>query len=193
MDIDNPPSLPPIYGDDEHYHILVPSFSSSFPLPFRVLSLLGLALLLWATNLHLLHLLGLQTGWILSIPARLSSSSSGGYDVLDGADSEDEEGGAGGMSMLGGRITGVWARSRELFGPVYGLFGWYTAWCLVGWGVFRWASGGQEEGELAWRGLIGVTAVGVVVGFVMPYGRLWKRERMVLLQSVEIPSSSLFS
>ena len=35
-------------------------FSAAFPLPFRVLCLAGLGILGWATNLHVLHSLGLD-------------------------------------------------------------------------------------------------------------------------------------
>ncbi|OCF45854.1 hypothetical protein I317_00342 [Kwoniella heveanensis CBS 569] len=69
MDIDSPPSPEYPTGTDAspHKHIHLPGFSSSFPLPFRVLFLIGLAQLLWAVNLHVLHLLGLDTSWILDL------------------------------------------------------------------------------------------------------------------------------
>lgn len=66
MDIDSPPSnyLDP-HAHDGHQHLLLPPLSASFPLPFRVLVLIGFAILLWGTNLHILHLLGIDAGWIL--------------------------------------------------------------------------------------------------------------------------------
>ncbi|WVQ98093.1 hypothetical protein IAU59_005215 [Kwoniella sp. CBS 9459] len=69
MDIDSPPSPEYPTGTDAspHKHIQLPGFSSSFPLPFRVLFLIGLAQLLWAVNLHVLHWLGLDTSWILDL------------------------------------------------------------------------------------------------------------------------------
>lgn len=41
--------------------------SRSFPLPFRILLLCTLGLVCWALNLHLLHLLGIDTSKILDI------------------------------------------------------------------------------------------------------------------------------
>lgn len=55
MDIDSPPSAAPPPAS-----LSLPTFSSAFPLPFRVLSLIGLAIALWATNVHLLTALGLD-------------------------------------------------------------------------------------------------------------------------------------
>jgi len=43
------------------------SLSSSFPLPFRILVLCTLGLSCWAVNLHVLHLLGIDTSKILDI------------------------------------------------------------------------------------------------------------------------------
>ncbi|EJD52864.1 EXS-domain-containing protein [Auricularia subglabra TFB-10046 SS5] len=40
-------------------------FSAALPLPFRVMMLGGIGILAWATNLHLLHLLGIDTGLAL--------------------------------------------------------------------------------------------------------------------------------
>ncbi|WWC86862.1 uncharacterized protein L201_001741 [Kwoniella dendrophila CBS 6074] len=69
MDIDSPPSPfdPDVTRNSPHKHLELPGFSSSFPLPFRVLFLIGLAQLLWAINLHVLYILGLDTSWILDL------------------------------------------------------------------------------------------------------------------------------
>lgn len=40
-------------------------FSTALPLPFRVVLLGGLGILAWAVNLHLLHLLGIDTAFAL--------------------------------------------------------------------------------------------------------------------------------
>jgi hypothetical protein len=43
------------------------SLSASFPLPFRILVLVSLGAFCWATNLHVLHLLGIDTAVVLDI------------------------------------------------------------------------------------------------------------------------------
>ena len=42
-------------------------FAASFPLPFRVLVLAGTGILCWATNLHGLHILGIDAAAALDI------------------------------------------------------------------------------------------------------------------------------
>ncbi|KAJ9108225.1 hypothetical protein QFC19_002472 [Naganishia cerealis] len=58
MDIDSPPLDAPTA-----HQLTLPTFSSAFPLPFRVLALVGFALLLWAVNMHVLTLLGVDVAW----------------------------------------------------------------------------------------------------------------------------------
>lgn len=55
MDIDSPPAAAP-----SNTALNLPTFSSAFPLPFRVLALIGLAIVLWAINVHVLTLLGVD-------------------------------------------------------------------------------------------------------------------------------------
>lgn len=43
------------------------SLSASFPLPFRILVLVSLGALCWALNLHVLHLVGIDTAVVLDI------------------------------------------------------------------------------------------------------------------------------
>lgn len=43
------------------------SLSASFPLPFRILVLVSLGALCWALNLHVLHLMGIDTAVVLDI------------------------------------------------------------------------------------------------------------------------------
>lgn len=66
MDIDSPPTAP-VRGTISPLNL--PTFSSAFPLPFRVLTLIALAIFLWATNVHLLALLGVDVGTALDLGA----------------------------------------------------------------------------------------------------------------------------
>ncbi|WVR04664.1 hypothetical protein IAU60_001675 [Kwoniella sp. DSM 27419] len=95
MDIDSPPS-PHDFEDPHstHHHLQLPGFSASFPLPFRVLFLIGLAQLLWAVNLHVLHILGLDTSWVLDLrldpdkPSRVALAEEG--EMEDGVREEED-------------------------------------------------------------------------------------------------------
>jgi hypothetical protein len=62
MDIDSPPS-----AGAPQSPLSLPTFSSAFPLPFRVLSLVGLAILLWATNVHILTALNVDVARALDL------------------------------------------------------------------------------------------------------------------------------
>lgn len=80
MDIDSPPAVSPTHAPA----LNLPTFSSAFPLPFRVLALIGLAVLLWAVNVHVLTVLGVDVGWAVDL---------GGSE--EGSEREPERGGDG--------------------------------------------------------------------------------------------------
>ena len=193
MDIDSPLeiSLDDSTHSHGHYHLTVPSFSTSFPLPYRVLFLIFLGTLLWALNLHILNSLGIDTSWILGIRRSSASTSqvvlppSSSDDDGGSSDQDDQlESSAGLLGVLGeGEGGSAWAKGKDVYGAVYGLVGAFGGWSLVGWFVFRWLSGGEEEEEMdKWRGLPFLTALGVVVGVWMPYGGLWRRERRAFVE-----------
>ena len=159
MDIDSPPAaLPdPPTQHSPHTGLALPSFSASFPLPFRVLFLVGLAQLLWATNLHVLHLLGLDTPWILDY--RDSTDDDVPLHELNPEDVGDAP----------PRHVVARPESRTLHWSVYSLFLLYSAWVGTGWVVFRIITGGNQESMERWRGLVGIIALGAAVGVFAPW------------------------
>jgi hypothetical protein len=187
MDIDAPPDLssdPTVLP--HHTHLNLPSFSLSFPLPFRVLFLIGLAQLLWATNLHILHLLGLDTSWILDIKdppdGTRPSSTNGLIDRQEGGEGEE-----GTMEELGIELEGGVGESKKvpsgsLYGPVYKIFLGYSVWVGLGWATFRWMTDGDGVKMERWRGLVVIIALGAVLGVILPYRGIGERERMALLR-----------
>lgn len=50
------------------------SLSASFPLPFRILVLVSLGALCWALDLHVLHLMGIDTAVVLDIRSPANAS-----------------------------------------------------------------------------------------------------------------------
>ncbi|KAL7417724.1 EXS family-domain-containing protein [Mrakia frigida] len=185
MDIDTPVSSFPEEDltHSGHYHLTVPSFSTSFPLPYRVLFLVFFGSFLWALNLHILNSLGIDTSWILGIRRRDAYAS----PLVLSSDDGDNDGEEHELGLLGeGEGGSAWAKGRDVYQAVYGLVGAFGGWSLMGWLVFRWLSGGEEEEEMdKWRGLPFLTALGVVVGVGMPYGGLWKKERRGFVESIK--------
>ncbi|TXT08953.1 hypothetical protein VHUM_02427 [Vanrija humicola] len=155
MDIDAPPDA----AAEIITPLELPEFSAGFPLPFRVLFLVGLALLLWAVNLHVLHLLGLDSSWIL--------------DIRDSDDTANTPPPAAGRPP-----------SAKLYGPVYRLFLAYAAWCLAGWGAFRSLTGDNTERMEAWRGLVGVIMLAPLAAALLPWRGIGARERRAFRKSV---------
>jgi hypothetical protein len=165
MDIDSPvsiPDAPPLPG---HSHLNLPTFSSSFPLAFRVFFLVGLAQLLWAVNLHILHLLGLDPAWILDFRDT-------GHDVTDIELSDSP--------TRKNDVVAERPRSGKLYQPVYKLFVIYSAWMGGGWTLFRLITGAETEEMERWRGLVGVIGVGAAVGALAPWRGVGERERAAL-------------
>ncbi|BEJ15597.1 hypothetical protein CspHIS471_0502020 [Cutaneotrichosporon sp. HIS471] len=136
--------------------IPLPEFSASFPLPFRVLFLIGLAILLWAVNLHVLSLLGLDVSWALDI-------RDGDDTVFDDAPRQPSH-----------------VPSQYLYGPVYKLFLGYTTWCVAGYTLFRAICGDDTDSMERWRGLVGVICVIPFVATLAPIRGLGYRERRAL-------------
>jgi hypothetical protein len=157
MDIDSPPS--DTYTNHNH-SLTLPPLSASFPLPFRVLFLIGLAQLLWALNLHILHLLGLDTSWIL--------------DFRDDPPDEIE------LEPITPEVTRP--ESGKLYQPVYKLFLIYTSWVGGGWVVFTVLTGSDTELMEQYRGIVGVVALGAVGLALAPWHGVGERERRGLRQ-----------
>ncbi|WWC67988.1 uncharacterized protein I206_101907 [Kwoniella pini CBS 10737] len=216
MDIDSPPSPfnPDNTQNSPHKHLELPGFSSSFPLPFRVLFLIGLAQLLWAINLHILSSLGLDISWILDLrddPEFDSEESLNTSEIV-------EEGEAGTIELstptstllipkhrIGETISLdddisiepdtpirpntstriIRPLSNKLHGPVYKLCLLYTAWCGSGWFIFRLLSNGIEEDMEKWRIIPGFLWVGIIAGILIPWRGIGERERAGLRRAIK--------
>ena len=183
MDIGAPPSLEesvPQAGShhlhglgshDGHIHLLeLPPLSASFPLPFRVLSLIGLAILLWATNLHILHLLG------INVPKAL--------DFREDVDVDEDVGGDGDV------FTEVEKEDRGDFKTtymtIYKLFLIYAGFVGSGWVLFWMITAGEVEVMEQWRGLVGIVLIGVGAAALVPWRGIGERERRGLRRYVYV-------
>ncbi|KAH7888483.1 EXS family-domain-containing protein [Phlebopus sp. FC_14] len=127
--------------------------AASFPLPFRVLFLVGMGILGWATNLHGLQLLGidgpntlgLQKGHV-RLPLRTSPH--------------------------GGQFS-----ARASYIPVYRFFAGYSIWCFIAWSLYRMATNSSTALVDVFRYIPAVCLLGVLTVLVCPYDVFYKRER----------------
>lgn len=154
-----PPSLP------------LPEFSASFPLPFRVLFLVGLAILLWAVNLHILTILGIDVSWALDIRDGDDERAHGNSIELDDSHSPSRQ-----------PVNHV--PSAHLYGAVYKCALVYSLWCIAGWGAFRFITGDDTDSMENWRGVAGLVCLIPIIAAVAPWRGFAYRERRALRQAL---------
>ncbi|KAH0827433.1 EXS family-domain-containing protein [Lanmaoa asiatica] len=127
--------------------------AATFPLPFRVLFLVGLGLLGWATNLHVLQLLGVDG------PGALELHASSSHLPLR-------------SPSPGGHLS-----PRSFYVPLYQIFIGYAGWCFAAWFVFRAATQSDTALVDIFRYIPAVCILGVATALVCPYEVFHKRER----------------
>jgi hypothetical protein len=127
--------------------------AATFPLPFRVLFLVALGVLGWATNLHGLQLLGIDA------PSALGFHTSTSHLPLRSPSS-------------GGHLP-----ARSFYQPLYRIFIAYTVWCFAGWVLFRAATQSDTTLVDIFRYVPAVCILGAVTALVCPYDVFHKRER----------------
>lgn len=135
-------------------------FSAAFPLPFRVLCLVGLGILGWATNLHGLHLWGIDAGGVLDLNIH------DGYRLASSPLPTDRRAG--------------WKHANttaQTYGPVYRLFGAYAGWMCVAWAVYRLATRGDVGGVDGFKFVPALAALCALTVLVCPFNVLYKHER----------------
>lgn len=127
----------------------------AFPLPFRVLFLLSSGVLAWATNLHGLHLHGVDG------PSVLQSNRSS-LPIIRSSASKP-------------------VASPPSHRPVYRLFFYCAAWCLFIWFVYRYSTIHHVEYVDVFKYLPAVGALGLVIGLVCPFEvlELYEREKFL--------------
>jgi hypothetical protein len=126
-----------------------------FPLPFRVLFLICLGILGWATNLHGLHTLGLDATNVLEIKAHdfaRTTPRNAGFRFLSTS-----------------------------YSPVYRLFAACFIWCLTFWSIYRVVTYRNLLYVDVFKYLPAVAALGVLIGLVCPFDMLQPSYREALL------------
>ncbi|SRR6266404_1690820 len=142
------------------------SFVVAFPLPFRVLFLVGAGILGWAANLHGLHLLRINANSSLDLHAHEHGSAT----PLP-VDSQNR-----------GFKTHV--DLTALYYPVYRLALWYGLWCTFTWMLYRSATHGSAVLVDFFKYIPAVCALVVLICVISPYDIFQKRERDAFLMYV---------
>ncbi len=130
--------------------------------------MIGLAQLLWAINLHVLHLLGLDVAWILDFRD----------PSLDDLELTDTSSNHRNRLAVPGSINKN--EGRNLYMPVYKLFILYSGWVGVGWLLFLSITGRDRESMESYRWFVALIALGAGVGALAPWKGIGERERLAL-------------
>ncbi len=130
------------------------NWAVSFPLPFRVMVLVGLGILGWATNLHGLKIFGVDA--VSTMELRVDPS----------------------QQPISLRIAGVHLSTpSSTYGPVYRLALAYFSWCFTSWALFRYLTYGNVVLTDVFAYIPGVSTLIILFVLVCPFNIFHKRER----------------
>ncbi|KAJ8077290.1 protein-ER retention protein [Marasmius tenuissimus] len=132
-------------------------YSVSFPLPFRVLGLVGLGILGWATNLHGLELSGLDAPAILELRTN------------------------DGLPRTSPRLA---KDSTAHYNTIYRVAGVYFAWFFATWLLYIFFTGGDPKIVDSYGYLPGILSVVVILILACPFQVFYKHERDSFLLSL---------
>lgn len=136
------------------------TFSSHFPLPFRILVLVSCGILCWALNLHVLHLLGIDTGLILDVRSTNAAGEPPGH-------------------------AGSHVHPSKLYGGVYQLAGFYAAWTAACWILGFQVLAGGDGNAFTGRVVSGFSIAMAVLFLLLPMDKLKKQERTMFLRCAQ--------
>ncbi|KAK0212818.1 EXS-domain-containing protein [Desarmillaria ectypa] len=137
------------------------NWAVSFPLPFRVMVLVGLGILGWATNLHGLKIFGVDA--VSTMELRVDPS----------------------QQPISLRIAGIHLRTPSpIYGPVYRLALAYFSWCFTSWALFHYLTYGNVVLTDVFAYIPGVSTLIILFFLVCPFNIFYKRERDKFLLSI---------
>jgi len=141
--------------------------TATFPLPFRVLFLICLGILGWATNLHGLHAFGLDATSALDLRVRDHISTT--RPTLSTIRSS-------GLKYL--------SHPSSSYGPIYRLFACCSIWCFMMWCIYRYATYQNVLLVDVFKYLPAVAALGLLIVLFYPLDVLESPHREALLMTV---------
>jgi hypothetical protein len=118
-----------------------------------------------------LHLLGIDTIWVLDLRRDKVQSSSPPTPLPTAR-----------QPQLPYDLSSL--EAVNLYKSVYKLFAVYGSWIGFGWLYFRLITAGDGEAMDIYKVLPALTGIGIVVGLVCPFNIMMKRERMRFLRCV---------
>ena len=142
------------------------SFVIAFPLPFRVLFLVGVGILGWAANLHGLRLLGVDAASALDLRTVERGSTSPLPIIVETRHAHAH-----------GAIKQPADTTASLSSPLYRLAFWYGLWCSAAWAVYRSATDGNAALVDFFKYIPAVCTLVVLIFMLCPYDVIHKRER----------------
>lgn len=139
-------------------------FAATFPLPFRVLVLIGLGIVGWAANLHGLHALGVDGPLALDLRAP-------GHGLGTTPSSP--------LPLARERTPSqrLHPHPRTVYEPIYKLGATYGVWTLGAWLVFRVLTNGEPKLVDVFKYVPALAVLGVVIVLSCPWDICRKRER----------------
>ncbi|KAK4058143.1 protein-ER retention protein [Microbotryomycetes sp. JL221] len=149
-------------------------------------------LLGWATNLHLLAYLGIDTSLVLDI--RLDDYLGAASALLPMTSSQAIAGQTTTAASAAAGVAGAGAvraqaapfvHPSRLYPPLYVLAAIGFLWTTVSWAVFMKLTSGDVVEMVKWRGVPTFSAFAVGAVALMPFNVLYKKERMMFLRSMK--------
>ncbi|KZV74422.1 EXS-domain-containing protein [Peniophora sp. CONT] len=140
------------------------SFSVTFPLPFRVLSLIGLGILGWAANVHGLRVLGVDAVRALDLKPEAEEYP---HVAVDGA-----------------RVHRPYADPRSVYVPVYRLALIYAGFSALAWWFYDRSTQGNATLANVYKFIPSICALFTLIMLVNPYDTMFKRTRDAFLLSL---------
>lgn len=144
------------------------SWFTFVPLPWRVALLTGVGILCWASNLQFLHLMGIDTAYVLDMHSHINAQHS--IPITPTPTS---------TPTFGPTPPTL---SRRLYIAVYKIFWTYAAWTFGCWLLFRALCGGDVQMIDQYKIVPEICAVGILIALVCPLNVIRKRERRLFLQ-----------
>lgn len=150
------------------------SFGEHFPLPLRILCLITLGIFAWASNLHFLTAIGIDTASVLDIrapdhtPALPLSTHEASTSSRSASTPPSSE--------------GTFPHPSRLHIPIYSLACTYAAWTALGWLFYTLVTSFSSNESLA-KFIPAAFSISAVLVVFMPWDRMKKRERFMFLRS----------